>query len=315
MAFNWLGMFGIEDYQHLRQFLLQELRNVDSRALQIDVEMARIGNVNVIWKTDGNGNATEQRIGIFIRNANSSIGKLMRAYIAQGGNPFDVSMYLDPEEGKQYVDDANGNLVLHYKAPYGGVVTVKTREMPTSGFDAGGELIWHKNERLRIGKSNAQDRAEPVAEQIASARHWANSAIRQKRSDLEFRIMKLLDLREQLLNERRFVLGQSVAEMVTSYKLTGEFVETYTLRHHIKTLDAILFETDTETKLPKLGEINVQNIQKGHYDFITPPRQKGEDDWLGMKTPQNLKLKGQDRVDVVDGLAAPNDGSEALDPE
>ena len=310
MAFNWLGMFGISDYMHLRSFLLNELRNVNSHALQIDVEIKRIGNAGVIWKPDEDGNATEQRIGFYVDQAYSTLGKLLRAYIAQGGNPFDVCDYFDPEEGVEWSDDVDGGWVMTYLQPYGGLLTVKTRENPTSGFDTGGELIWHKNPRLRIGKSQAQDRAEPIAEHIVSARGWANAAIKQKRSNLEWQIIKLLDLREQLVHERRYVLGQAVAEMVEDYDLDDEFTTKYTLKEHLKTLDSIVFAENAEAGVPAYGEINVQNMQKGFYDFITPPRQLGEDDWVGLKTPMLLVLSPEDRYDVVANLAAPNKGEE-----
>ena len=313
MAFSWLGMFGAHDYMHLRQFLLQELRSVDSHALQLDTEIKRIGRAKIVWAKDDKGNATEQRLGLRVFPLNSSLAKLMKAYVAQGGNPFDICMYLDPDTGVEF--GANDDGSMKYHQPYGGLLTVKTRENPTAGFDAGGELIYHKNPRLRTGKEINQDRAEVIGEQITSAREWANRAIRQKRSDIEWQIIKMLDLSEQLREERVNVLGQAVANMLSNWPMSPAFAKKYTLQHHIRTLDKIVFKEDEDTKLPIYGELNTQSFQRGHYDYLFPPRQKGEDDWTGMKIPDGMTLKGLARVDVVDGIAAPTDGSEVDDGE
>ena len=311
MAFSWLGMFGASDYMHLRQFLLEELRNVGAHTIQIDAELRRIGRVRLFWGEDEDGNATEERVGFFVTPVNSTLNKLVKAYIAQGGNPFDICMFLDPELGVSFGENDDGS--IKYDQPYGGLLTVKTRENPTSGFDAGGEIIYHKNPRLRVGKSIAQDRAESIGEQVASARGWANQAIREKRSDLEWQIVKLLDLSEQLTNERMHTLGQAVAEMAEGYALTEEYAAAYTMKEHLKTLDAIIFDVDEDTGLPIYGSLNVQSFQKGFYDFLTPPRQRGEDDWVGLKIPDGFALTGDHLVDVVEKLAAPTDGSEVED--
>ena len=109
-------------------------------------------------------------------------------------------------------------------------------------------------------------------------------------------------------------MGQAVADLVSGYELTEEFTSKYTLKEHLQTLDDILFEADQETGLPVYGLLNIQNLQKGFYDYITPPRQKMEDDWVAMKVPSLMVMRGEDRVDVLDGIAAPNDGTE-VDPE
>ncbi len=311
-AFSWLGMFGAADYMALRLFLLEELRSAGSHALQIDTELRRIGVAEIMWATDGKGNATETREGFIVRPAASSIGKLLKAYIAQGGNPFDICMYLNPRSGVSFQPDPENpeELKIVYNQPYGGCLTVKTRENPTDPFDAGGELIWHKNPRLRTGKTQNQDRAEPVGVQVASARKWANQAIREKRSDIEWQILKLLDLSEQLVIERIDTLGHALAGMVPEVVKQDDIATTFTMKEHLATLDRIVFEIDPENDLPVFGKLNVQNFQKGFYDFLTPPRQKGEDDWVGGKIPDGLKLEGQDRQDVVADLAAPPDGHE-----
>jgi hypothetical protein len=316
MAFSWLGVFGIHEYMHLRQFLLEELRSVGSHAMQLDAEIARIGTVYVGWVQNDDGNATEQRED-FMVTPGTTLHKLFQAYIAQGGNPFDISMYLDPDMGVDF--DASDEDKIVYKQPYGGLITVKTRENVSEPFDAGGELIYAKNPRLRIGKTIANDRAAPIEYQVANARGWANRAIRQKRSNLEWQIIKMLDLREQLIQERRDVLGQAVSELVEEYAVKqSEFARPYLLKENIATLDAIVFgreeDDENEERPPVYGTINVQNLQKGNYDFLTPPRQKGEDDWLGMKIPDNLVLTGDDRVDVVEDLAAPTNPDDVDTP-
>ena len=309
MAFNFLGMFATHDYLGLRDYLLQELANVNSVALQLDAEIDRIGTASIIWAEDENGNATEKRLGMYITPSDSSIAKLMRAYIARGGNPFDICDYLDPEEGVAFVasEDNPEETVMVFTQPYGGVASVRTREEPTADFDDGGELIYGKNFRLRAGKEIRNDRAEVIASHVASAREWANQGIKEKRNDLEWRIIKLLDLCEQLKIERKERLFHDVSGMLSSVEFEEDYEYAHTLRNHISTIDKIVFEMDDED-VPKYGTCNLPNLARGEFDFIIPSRQKGEDDWVSGKTPFNNIIPSELRVDVAEDLAAPDTG-------
>lgn len=309
MGFNWLGLFSTHQYLALRDYLLQELRSAASVALQIDTELDRIGSAYIIWDTDETGNATEKRLGMMITPSNSSLSKLMRAYIAKGGNPFDICDYLNPTDAVRYfVSTENSEeLVIRFTQPYGGAATVRTRESPTEGFDEGGELIYGKNFRLRAGKEMRMDRAEIIGTRMVSAREWANQSIKEKRSDLEWRIVKMLDLSEQLRNERKEKLLHDISGLHAEVPFNETYSYDHTLRSHIETLDQIIFELD-ENSVPQYGSLNLENLVPGNYDYIIPSRQKGEDDWVGGKTPWNFVMKGSQRVDIVANLAAPHKG-------
>tara|TARA_X000000950_G_C13876162_1_gene644928 strand:- start:1352 stop:2302 length:951 start_codon:yes stop_codon:yes gene_type:complete len=308
-SFSWLGMFAVNDYMQLREYLLKELRNVNSQARQIDTEIKRIGTAQIIWEKDEQGNATEKRKGMVVRPANSSLNKLMRAYIALGGNPFDICMYLDPNKGVKWVPESEGSdsLKMVFKQPYGGMISVRTRESPTAQYDDGGELIYPKNFRLRAGKEMRYDRAEVVGEHVASAREWANQGIKEKRTDIEWRIVKLLDLAEQLEIERAERLYHDVCGMVAGIDFQNTYDYFHTLKHHIITLDKIVFALD-ENELPIYGKMDVAAFTPGQYDYIIPSRQLGEDDWTGGKTPFNCVMSGEERVDIIANLAAPDTG-------
>ena len=235
----------------------------------------------------------------------------MKAYIALGGNPFDISMFLDPENGVKFTNapENEGSVIMRFLQPYGGVASVRTRESPTATYDDGGELIYGKNFRLRAGKEMRFDRAEAVGVRIESAREWANQGIKEKRSDLEWRILKMVDLCEQLKIERAECLLHSVAGMSNDAPAIDDTMSyDHTLKAHIKTLDQIVFEL-TEDGVPLRGTVNLANMAEGNYDYLIPPRQLGEDDWIGGKTPANFKMKESERRDIAANLAAPNLGS------
>lgn len=303
-SFSWLGVFRMGDWISLRRFLLQELRNVDKHIDQCTQEINRIGKVIVLWKTDAAGvHATETRRGIAVFPPRSSLDKLMKAYIAQGGNPFDISLFLDPETGVTFEEDEDGNLTMIYNEPYGGLITVKTRQSPMAGTDIGGEIIYGKNPRLRIGKVVYWDRAEIIAEHVTNARSWASQAIREKRQNLEWRIIKLMDLEEQLRQERRDRLISGLANMLEGKPLPQTWAKAYTLQHHIDTLDRILFDVDDEN-VPIIGTAHPENYREGHYDFLMVDRQDGSEDWTAGTTPW-MRLEGENRIEVASDLAAP----------
>jgi len=258
----------------------------------------------MLWEKDTEDiHATETRIGVAAFPPKSTLAKLMRAYIAQGGNPFDISLFLDPENGVVFEEDDEGAVTMKYLEPYGGLITVRTRQNPGAGFDTGGEIIYGKNPRLRIGKVMVWDKAEIVAEHVVNSRAWASQAIREKRQNLEWRIVKLMDLAEQLRNERKVRLKSCLANLLEGLPLPQEWASAYTLQHHINILDRILFDVDEED-IPIIGRANPESYKEGHYDFLMLDRQDGSEDWVGGTTPW-MRLEGENRIEVINNLAAP----------
>ena len=69
---------------------------------------------------------SEKRIGLEI-SANSSLCKLLQAYVMKGGNPFDISMFLIPDS-YTLVEDADGEEQISETQPYSGILAPQTDE-------------------------------------------------------------------------------------------------------------------------------------------------------------------------------------------
>lgn len=201
MSFGWLGTFRQGSWQAFRRFVLEERRDVAARMRVIQAELRRIGQVTVLYTTtvdaDGAETVTEQREG-FMVTPNSSLAKLLQAYTAMGGNPFDISLFLTPDatvllDQTDVASDASGQ-------PHQGVVYPTSAAYTTGSLYEGGYLVLRKYVPARVGGRKDMDDSK-FAGRVDVARRWVNQEIRFKRNDLEARIIKLCDLREQLLHE------------------------------------------------------------------------------------------------------------------
>ena len=194
MAFSWLGTFRQGQWRSFRRFVLNERRDVDRRKATILAEIARIGEVTVFYGTNDSGVVTEERQGMTVTR-NSSLGKLIQAYTAQGGNPFDISLFLSPDS----VILLDGDVLV--TQPYGGVVYAQSESHGVgSTQDNAGHLVVLKYWPSRAGgRKELQDDAPRQA--VTLARKWVNQTIATRFHDLESRIIKLCDLKEQLTQE------------------------------------------------------------------------------------------------------------------
>jgi hypothetical protein len=198
MGFGWLGTFRQGQWQAYRSFVLNERRDVGQRIAVIQAELKRIGNVDVRYAevtTDtGETQISEQRVSMAVTQG-STLEKLFQAYIAQGGNPFDVSLFLTPDS--TYVNAA-GNLTE--TQPYGGVIYPKNGSYDIGTSYEGGWLVVKKYPPARTGgRKDLKDNL--VAGAVDTSRRWVNTTIQNRIHDLEARIIKQCDLREQLLSE------------------------------------------------------------------------------------------------------------------
>ena len=168
---------------------------------------------------EGNITVTEDRAG-FAVSPNSSLEKLVQAYIAQGGNPYDISMFLYPDSTAFDTDEEDNPTTARPHYPHGGVVAPKTvsysnpvGEEGASGFEGyqGGFLELDRYYPARQG--SRRDRGsrddESVVRTVHTIRLWANQAIKERLQDIEWRIIKLSDLAEQLTKERDEVLVEA----------------------------------------------------------------------------------------------------------
>ena len=309
MSFNFVGAFRVGSYKVFRRFVAHELRDVDSRLDVIEAELERIGNIEIIWKKTQDDTfviplnmdedpeieqvpverVSEQRIGLIVDGPLTTIGKLTQAYIAQGGNPFDISMFLDPVEGIGVEDETTTEAAFKivWKHPSGGVAHPRTREDIGGGSfqDDGGKLSINKDVRLRLGDGISWDKAEEyTGHYIAKAREWITQEVREKRNDLEWRIIKQMDLREQLRTERDHLIYRAAngvfAETTLDTQSHDLSLSVPAILHHI---DDIIFAKTEETGLydievPVIGFrgtgdpyseiINSANLARGEFDII-----------------------------------------------
>lgn len=196
MAFNGLGTFRQGQWQQFRRFILNERRDVLARIAVLKAELDRIGRVRVIYATttddDGVTTATEKRVGVFV-DPDTSLAKLLGAYVVMGGNPLDISMFMHPDE--VYLTETTS----YSPYPSGGVVSPKSQAPAYGGstFQQGMPSVETYNTAGRKGGRNNFEDSDLVLF-MSQARRWVNKEIAYKRNNLEARILKLCDLREQL---------------------------------------------------------------------------------------------------------------------
>ena len=233
-SFAWSSKFREGQWRIFRRFMLEEKRDCSSRFEVLDRERERIGEVTMHWKIE-DGYATELRIGFEVGPPGSSLEKLIKAYVALGGNPFDISMFLHPiESGGITRSDDPGSEALHIgdgsSQPGRGVLTPNDISM---SFDQG---VTDRDTNMlgfrpsREGGLGVKDTEERVATQVLHARKFISKEIRYKRWRLEEQIVKLCDLREQLDQEAQDMLWATYGDMLNSDNVygTGKFNDSMT---------------------------------------------------------------------------------------
>jgi hypothetical protein len=187
----------------------------------MSAEINRIGFIKVMYRTDTNlegATKTEDRIGISVTEG-STLEHLLQAYIANGGNPLEISSTMYPQSSEVDVDE-NGDATVAEDYPNSGVVSPFSADpndpmvsATNTGYGVypGGMPKNHRYYPSRQGgqiSNGAYDHASLV-KTMHQIRSWANQDIKEILSDLEFRIIKQCDLREQLIRERDEVLVQA----------------------------------------------------------------------------------------------------------
>lgn len=246
MSFGFLGSFRQTQWRIFRQFILNERRVVDARLSYINAELERMGEITVFYERTGGvvesvegrlektTQVTERRTGFHVTEG-SSLFKLIQAYIAQGGNPGDISLFLKPDRVLWESDldpDENPNIDTSTfinnevvegalnEQPGFGVVAPESDNRGVGGPDRGGWLKWGRFPFRRVGRNISLSEADQqIAYHLDFSRRWANPTINERRNNLEARILKLMDRRDQLLNEREYILAQAVGGSVESVPL------------------------------------------------------------------------------------------------
>ena len=286
MSFSYLGTFRQTQWKFFRSFVLKERATVSPRVSVINAELKRIGSLTVKYRVvnavvqnaDGSitetPKVTEQREGLLV-SSGSSLEKMLQAYIALGGNPTDISLFLNPDDvffakGLDPEDnpDEDPNVEANELGmpgtrsiyPYGGIVS----EQSTSGYGVGGRSpmglsVSSRDPFTRVGRSIDLGSAnQTIAIKMDFARRWTAQAIQEKRNLMEQRVLKLLDLREQLLQERNDILIQSIGGSVDVFPEIpdpGQYHREMHLTRIVSQIDSVFYvKTDG---VPDLNSVNL----------------------------------------------------------
>lgn len=263
-SFSKLSTFPVGFFRTTASWLLKNRRDVMARVGVINAEVARIGFVKVTYeaKVDSAGNLkrTENPIGVSVTQG-SSLAKLMQAYLAGGGNPLSISPFWHPDMTEVIEDPNGGAATVKERYPHGGVLAPKSADYTNpavgdpedTGYGSyqGG---WVNSQRLtprrqggHIDKGMADH--DTVVWTMRHIRDWANQEIKERLQDMEARIIKLCDLREQLVFERDEVLTQAFGGALAG--LAGEFdddrhVRGQLVQNLVEEMNRLLFVTGTD---------------------------------------------------------------------
>jgi hypothetical protein len=291
MPFNYLGSMRRAQWKAFRDWTLNERRNVSSRLKVINAELRRIGRITVFYQRRAEivqtpegaereiETVTEVRES-FTVSQGSSLEKLVQAYIAQGGSPLSISMWLMPDEVLFSTDgdpnestDDNPNEIFTdtgvestpYDQPHGGVIAPRsTDSYGPGGRYVGGLPTFPRGVMTLAGKYFDQaDAGGNVAIRMDHQRRW----VRQELGELEHleqRIIRLMDLREQLIHERDNLIQQAVGGSVEDFPLPPDparFARNLHVSRLTAEMDGVFYETNTD----------------GEPDFTTTNRGTGEE--------------------------------------
>ena len=249
MSFGWMGTLRQGSWKAFRKFILEERRDIESRIAVIEAELTRIGKVTVEYKRqtvgdETNQTMTEQRVGIQVTRG-SSLEKLLWAYVSMGGNPFDISLFLTPDATVVF-DNADGEQTEAGSQPGEGVVSPEDGVYTAGGEYRGSYLNIKKYVPARVGgQRNLED--SKVFGIVSQTRRVYNQSIRYKRNDLEWRIIKLCDLREQLLIElEELSLAASGEVVALSSRDEAQFENVLGTAALIASIDRVFYPTSDD---------------------------------------------------------------------
>ena len=252
--------------------MLNERRDAESRLSVIEAELSRIGSVTVFYSstTDsepGETTVTEKRTGFDV-TPGTSLGKLVQAYVAQGGNPLDISLFLSPDS--TFIEDVEDDTSIVPTQPHGGVV------YPQSGFPVPGAKYVGGILSLKKVPDRQPRPDDIVASAVTTVRKWVNPTIQHRLHDIEARIIKLCDLREQLQQEREAItmaVGGTVGALPTLD--TDFFDEKLGVVKIIATIDSVFSELSNEG-VPDFTTSNTTKLQE--YTSLRADDPNGEED-------------------------------------
>ncbi len=260
-SFDKMTVWPIGYFRATTSWLLRNRKEVSARISTMSAEIARIGHLTIGYEktTDAEGVTTvsETRISISV-TPGSTIQRLVQAYIANGGNPLDISPFAHA------TDDY----------PHGGVVSPQSSDAGTrqpvmlpadgdndpvdSGFGAymGGWLNTDRYYASRQGgrKDSGSYDSDTIVVGMHQIRSWANQEIKERLQDIEWRIIKQCDLREQLIKERDEVLVQAFGQYLegVAHMDEGRFDDNLLVQNIIQDMYQLIYQ-DTESGAAKFS--------------------------------------------------------------
>lgn len=288
-SFSKLSVWPTGYFRSYSSWLLRQRRDVARRIQVLNAEIERIGVVKVSYlavEENGKVRRTEQRTE-FSATENSSVGRLLQAYIAMGGDPLSISPFMHPEQIAMTQDFEDTPAVQQHEYPNGGVVApmsgvpnepVATDEDPGFPGYQGGYLKTATYYPARQGgrtDPGSYDH-ESVVRTMRLIRDWANQDLKELQ-DLEWRIIKQCDLREQLVQERDGVLVQAFGGALTGVGPfdPNYFDERYLVQNLVQDMYRMLYEVDDTGKVTSFTA-NLQSVALA-FTFPDDPTEIGRD--------------------------------------
>ena len=251
-SFSWTGIFREGQWRAYRAFILGERQDASKRERVILAELDRIGYVDVNYEVR-DGKATERRLGIEVTPLGCSLHKLLSAYVAMGGNPFDISMFLSPDDAVPIESGVSPQ-------PSGGVSTSVQQSVSYGGGPTSADTSLRKYQPSRSGGPVITPDG-PMGNLVQRSRKWATQEIKYKRNALEARILKLCDLREQLHQELVDLCWATRGHGISSeiYDST-RYDDDLTVAKIIYTIDSIFRTPSEDGSVPALSDPNLESL-------------------------------------------------------
>ncbi len=264
----------------------------------LDAEIQRIGTITVLYRrtsqeiqTESGAvkdieEVTEEREAFFVSQG-SSLEKLIQAYIAQGGNPMAISLFLQPDE-TQFTSEENPNEdskdnpnemftaqgpeSTPADQPSRGVVAPLSGDYGVGGRYIGGMSSLQSDVFRVVGRYFSQGQAgAKISVRMNHAKEWVQQEIAAL-TKLETRIIKLMDLREQLITERNTIIFQAVGGSVPDYPIppsTERFARNLHLTAIVSDLDRVFYKTSPDGEI-EYDAPNLRRDENSGINNVTP---------------------------------------------
>lgn len=250
MSFRWLGFTRRGSYTAFRKFILEERRDIKSRIDSIDRQIYFLGEVLVTYDTNEDGESIQKPKKFEVLGDKGSIAKLVKAYISLGGNPLDISMFLNPMDTRIHKTDES---IFFEETAMGGVVAPMSGS-PDQYAYTGGYYEWESDPKWNLGNAElTPERTYWAMETFLKSRKWTEKEIRNKRNKLEEKIIKLCDLAEQLQKEKDMLL-----EKIESFDDTLHPPDIFNLQqsaeYPIALVDNVFWKEEEGKDMPKASD-------------------------------------------------------------